>query len=181
MKKIAIATAMVLAAGLASAADFVSIDVDHVESKQGYADSTVQYIRAGKDINGIQAGLQGRTSVSANGGTYHSLELTAGKEIKGITPFVGIGFDNGLNGAKNGDFRYGLVGATTGAKIGPGFALVGVKTRVASTEANMTNQTVVFGTYSIPVANKVSFNVNLSKSYQDIKEDAYGVGLSFAF
>jgi len=74
-----------------------------------------------------------------------------------------------------------LIGATTGFKAGPGFALVGVKTRVASTEESMTNQTLAFGTYSIPVANKVSLNINASKSYQDIKENAWGLGLGFAF
>jgi len=181
MKKIAIATAIALAAGLASAADYVSVDVDHVKSNQGYANSTAQYVRAGKEIGGIQAGLQSRTSVSASGGMYNSLELTAGKAVGAITPFIGWGHDNGANGAQGAAYNYGLVGATTGFKAGPGFALVGVKTRVGSTEANMTNQTVAFGTYSIPVANKVSLNLNVSKSYQDIKENAWGLGLGFAF
>jgi hypothetical protein len=45
----------------------------------------------------------------------------------------------------------------------------------------MTNQTLAFGTYSIPVANKISLNINASKSYQDIKENAWGLGLGFAF
>ena len=181
MKKIAIATAIALAAGLASAADYVTVDIDHVNSKQGYADSTVQYVRAGKEVAGLQLGLQNRTSVSANGGTYHSLETTVGKNIAGFTPFVGVGFDNGLNGAKNGDFRYTLAGVTTGTPVAGGYLLGGVKTRLTSTEANMTNQTVVFGTYSYPVAKGVAINLNLSKSYQDIKENAYGLGVGFSF
>ena len=180
MKKIFAILAMAIT-GTAFAADYVSVDVDHVQSKQGYQDSTVQYIRAGKEINGIQAGLQSRTAVSASGGMYNSLELTAGKNIGAITPYVGWGHDNGANGAKGAAYNYGLVGVKTGFQAGPGFALVGVKTRVGSTEANMTNQTVAFGTYSIPVASKVSLNINASKSYQDIKENAWGLGLGFAF
>lgn len=180
MKKIFAILALAIS-GSAFAADYVSVDVDHVKSNQGYANSTVQYVRAGKEIGGIQAGLQSRTSVSASGGMYNSLELTAGKNIGPFTPFVGWGHDNGANGAQGAAYNYGLVGATTGIKAGPGFALIGVKTRVGSTEQSMTNQTVAFGTYSIPVASKVSLNINASKSYQDIKENAWGLGLGVAF
>lgn len=180
MKKILAILALAATTG-SFAADFVSVDVDHVQSKQGYASSQAQYVRAGKEIDGIQLGLQDRTSVSSDGGTYHSLETTVGKNISGVTPFVGMGFDNGLNGAKNGDFRYTLVGATTGLPVGPGFALVGLKTRVTSTEPTMTHQTVAFGTYSYPIAKSVALNLNLSKSYQDIKENAWGLGLGFSF
>ena len=180
MKKLVIASLLATAA-IAQAADFVSVDVDHVKSKQGYADSTAQYVRAGKELGGLQLGLQSRTSTSSNGGMYNSLETTVGKKVGGFTPFVGMGFDNGLNGAKNGDFRYTLAGVTTGTPVAGGYALVGVKTRLSSSEANMTNQTVAFGTYSYPVARGVALNVNLSKSYQDIKENAYGLGVGFSF
>jgi len=180
MKKIFAILALAIT-GTAFAADYVSMDVDHVQSKQGYANSTVQYVRAGKEVAGLQLGLQNRTSVSSAGGTYHSLETTVGKNIAGFTPFIGMGFDNGLNGAKNGDFRYTLAGVTTGAPALGGYVLGGVKTRLTSTEANMTNQTVVFGTYSVPVTKGVAVNLNLSKSYQDIKENAWGLGLGFSF
>ena len=180
MKKIFAILALAIT-GTAFAADYVTIDVDHVKSKQGYADSTAQYIRAGKEIGGIQAGLQSRTSVSSSGGMYNSLELTGGKAIGGFTPFVGMGFDNGASGAKNGDYRYTLTGVTTGTPLLGGYALGGLKTRLTSTEASMTHQTVVFGTYSYPVAKQVAINLNLSKSYQDIKENAYGLGIGFSF
>jgi hypothetical protein len=97
----------------------------------------------------------------------------------GITPFVGVGHDNGFNG--NGSYNYGLVGATAGFKAGPGYLLTGVKTRVGSTEANETKQTIGFATYSLPVAKGVALNLNVSRSYQDIKENAVGLGLSFGF
>ena len=167
--------------GTAFAADYVSVDVDHVKSNSGYASSTAQYVRAGKEVAGLQLGVQSRTSVSSNGGMYNSLETTVGKSISGFTPFVGMGFDNGLNGAKNGDFRYTLAGVTTGTPVLGGYALGGLKTRLTSSEANMTHQTVAFGTYSYPVAKGVAVNLNLSKSYQDIKENTYGLGVGFSF
>jgi len=180
MKKLLAIAALTASFG-ATAADYITVDVEHVQSKQGNQNSTAQYVRAGKEIGGIQAGLQSRTAVSAAGGLANSLELTAGKAMGAITPFVGWGHDNGANGAKGAAYNYGLVGATTGFKAGPGLATVGVKTRVGSTEESMTNQTLVFGTYSHPVAKNVAINVNLSKSYQDIKENAYGLGVSFNF
>jgi hypothetical protein len=181
MKKITIASLFAFLTISASAADFVTVDVDTVKNNVSGVQSTAQYVRAGKDIGGIQFGLQSRTAVSHTGGMLNSLELTGGKAIGVITPFVGVGFDNGLNGARGADYQYGLVGATTGMKVGPGFALVGVKTRVGSTAAVETKQTIAFGTYSIPVAKNVALNINASKSYQDIQENAYGLGLGFRF
>ena len=182
MKKIFAILALALGS-TAFAADYVSVDVDNVLGRDGAKDSTAQYIRAGKEIGGIQFGLQGRTAtMKDNSGMLSSVEVTAAKSsisIAGITPFVGVGHDNGFNAGT--PYNYGLVGATTGAKIGPGFLLAGVKARAGSTEKDMTQQTIVFGTYSIPVANKVSLNLNVSRSYRDIKEDAYGLGLGFSF
>jgi len=181
MKKIAFATLLASAAMVASAADFVSIDVDHVKTASGQ-ESSAQYVRAGKTINGIDYGLQSRTGVGNKGGMFNSLEVTgAAGKLGPVQPFVGIGYDNGFNGAPAGSYTYGLIGATTGAKVGPGYAFGGVKTRLGTSAAHETKQTVAFATYSIPVAKKISLNVNASKSYQDIKETAYGVGLSFGF
>ena len=180
MKKIFAILALAIT-GTAFAADYVTVDIDHVKSGSGYANSTAQYVRAGKDIAGLQFALQDRTSVSSAGGTYHSLETTVGKSISGFTPFVGLGFDNGFNGVKNGDYRYTLTGVTTGTPVAGGYALGGVKTRLTSTEPNMTHQTVAFGTYSYPVVKGVAVNLNLSKSYQDIKENAWGLGVGFSF
>jgi hypothetical protein len=112
---------------------------------------------------------------------FNSLELTAGKAIGAFTPFVGVGRDNGMNGATGAGYTYGLVGGTLGTRVGPGFALIGAKTRVLSSEESRTKQTVAFTTYSIPLTKAVAANINLSKSYQDIKEDAWGVGLTFKF
>jgi hypothetical protein len=184
MKKIAIASILALASFAASAVSYVSVDVDNVLGRNGSADSTAQYIRAGKEIGGIQYGLQGRTARMKDGsGLLSSVEVTAAKNsinVAGITPFVGVGHDNGFNGAAS--YNYGLVGATYGLKMGPGFLLTGAKTRVGSTQDGArTKQTVGFATYSIPVTKDVSFNLNASRSGQTIKENAFGVGLGFSF
>ena len=182
MKKILAILALAVSSS-AFAASYVSVDVDNVLGRAGAGDSTAQYIRAGKEIGGIQFGLQGRTAtLKDNSGILSSVEVTAANNklnFKGITPFVGAGHDNGFNGGT--PYNYGLVGATYGLPVGPGFLLTGIKTRVGSTEAVNTKQTVGFATYSIPVAKGVAVNLNASRSGQDIKENAFGVGLGFSF
>ncbi len=183
MKKI-FAILAVAISGTAFAADYVSIDVDNVLGRNGTGDSQAQYIRAGKGFGDYQFGLQGRTAKMKDGsGLLSSVEVTAAKNsinVAGVTPFVGVGHDNGFNGGAS--FNYGLVGATYGIKAGPGFLLTGIKTRVGSTENTArTKQTVGFATYSIPVAKNVAVNLNASRSGQTIKENAFGLGLTFNF
>jgi hypothetical protein len=177
MKKIFAILALAVSSS-AFAVSYVSVDVDSVSGRGGAGDSTAQYIRAGKEIGGIQFGLQGRTAtLSNNSGVLSSVEVTAAKNAKGISPFVGAGHDNGGAG-----YNYGLVGATYGLPVGPGYLLSGVKTRVGSTEGGArTKQTVGFATYSIPVTKGVALNLNASRSGQDIKEKALGIGLGFSF
>ena len=179
MKKIAFASLLALAS-VASSAQYVSVDVDHVKTKAGQ-ESSAQYVRAGKTISGVDYGLQSRTGVGNKGGMFNSLEVTAGGKLGPVAPFVGVGYDNGFNGAPAGSYTYGLLGATAGTKVGPGFAFGGVKTRLGTSAKVETKQTVAFGTYSLPLAKGIALNLNASKSYQDIKETAYGVGLSFGF
>ena len=181
MKKIAIATLIALTAVVSMAADFVAYDVDHVKDTTNKAISTAEYIRAGKEVAGLQLGLQGRTGIShTNAGTFSSLETTVGKNIGMFTPYVGYGYDNGVSGKPASKYDYGLVGVNASTKAGPGFALAGVKTRVNWNDANP-KQTVAWATYSIPVAKSVSINLNASKSYQTITENAYGLGVGFSF
>ena len=180
MKKLAIASALVLASLTATAADYVSVDVENVLGRQGSSDSTAQYIRAGKQFGDYQFGLQGRTATLKDSSTIlSSVEVTAANtkvSVAGIRPFVGVGHDN-----KN-SYNYGLVGATYGLPVGPGYLLTGVKTRVGSTEeGSRTKQTVAFTTYSHPIAKNVALNLSASRSGQDIKEKGFGVGLGFSF
>lgn len=181
MKKFLAALAM-LSATSAFAANYVSVDVDRVNGVgHGAKDSVAQYVRAGTELGGIQWGLQSRTArTETNNQLFNSMEITGAKSIGFLSPFVGVGRDNGLNGAN--PYNYGLVGATTGFKVGPGFTLLGAKTRVGTTEDGpRTKQTVAFATYSIPVSKTVSLNINASKSYQTIKENSVGLGLGFKF
>lgn len=182
MKKILAILALAVTSS-AFAADFVSIDVDNVNGRKGAGDSTAQYVRAGKDIGNYSLGLQSRNAKNKDGsGTFSSVEATVANKnvsIAGITPFVGVGHDNGFNGGAG--YNYGLVGATYGRPVGPGFLLLGAKTRVGSTENTSTKQTVSFATYSVPVAKQVALNFNVSRSSQDIKEKAFGLGLSFFY
>lgn len=177
MKKIIAILALALT-GTAFAADYVSVDVDNVRGLQGASDSNAQTIRIGKGFGDYQLGLQSRLAKFDNGGATTTVEVTGSKKslnVAGVTPFVGVGHDNLVG------YNYALVGATYGRSIGPGFALLGVKSRVGSTEVVDTKQTVAFATYSIPVAKGVAVNLNASKSYQDIKENSMGLGLAFNF
>jgi hypothetical protein len=181
MKKIALALLM-LATSVVFAADFATIEVDHVRDNITKQVSSVEYVRVGKEIAGYQFGLQNRTGDYRDGsGLYNSTELTAGKTVFGVTPYVGGGYDDGKNGGAGNAYQYGLVGVNAGLKAGPGLAFGGVKTRVNEAHSTNPKQTVAYGTYSLPVAKQVSFDLNLSKSYQNIKENAYGLGLTVSF
>ena len=180
MKKIAAASLLSMASMTASATGFVSLDVDHVNDDRTNRNSTAQFVRAGKTIDGINLGLTSRTAAAEQGGLRNSLELSVGKKIGAISPFVGVAYDNGLNGAPGKSYQYGLVGATTGANIGPGFALAGIKTRL-NWDSDNPKQTVIFATYRVPVAKDVGININVGKSLQDIRETSLGAGLNFRF
>lgn len=177
MKKLVAILALALT-GTAFAADFVSVAVENVSGREGGQDSTVQYVRAGKAFGDLQLGLQTRSAKFQDSTTAQSIEATVANNklgIAGITPFVGVGHDQT-------GYNYGLVGVSTGTKVGPGFLLGGIKTRVLSNETGEhTKQTVAFASYGIPVAKNVSFDLNVSRSSQDIKENAAGAGLTFSF
>lgn len=180
MKKLAIASVLAMVFGTASAADFVSLEVDAVRDAVTKSHSNAQYLRAGKDVGGVELGLAARTQVWKQGGMANSVEGTLGKQVSILNVFGGLGYDNGMNGAKNGSFEYGLVGATTGMKLGPTYTFVGAKTRLNWDSANP-KQTVAFGGVNLPLNKTYSVELDLSKSYQTIKENAVGVSLRVAF
>ena len=180
MKKITLTAILALSSFFASAADFVSVDVEHVKDRDSNQTSLAQYIRANKDIDGLTYGLQNRTSRYNDGaGMLSSLETTVGKNLGLVTPYICIGYDNAKNGSPGKQYGYGVVGANLAAPVGPGYAITGLKTRVLY--ESTVKQTVAFATYSIPVTKSVAVNLNASKSYQTIKENALGVGLAFNF
>jgi hypothetical protein len=184
MKKILAILALAVTSQ-AFAADFVSVSVEHVTDRATSAKSTVEYVRAGKEINGLQYGLQSRSARSNDGtGLYSSLEGTVGKNLSvaglTVTPFVGAGRDLTKNGASE-PYTYGVVGANVGTPVAGGYALAGVKTRAGSTETDRTKQTLVYAEYAYPVAKNLAVTAGLARSTQDIKERAFSVGLSVGF
>lgn len=180
MKKTIIAIAIATSAFTASAANYFSVDVDRVEDSKTGAVSQAQYFRAGKDMAGLNLGLQVRTAVFDKGGMLNSVEATLGKQMGMFNVFGGVGHDNGFNGAVGKSFQYGLVGASTGMPVGPFYGFAGAKTRVNWDSANP-KQTVGFAGISYPVAKQVSVSASASKSWQDIKETAFGVGVRVGF
>jgi len=77
MKKILAILALAVS-GTAFAVDFVSVDVENVSGRKSNGnDSTVQYLRAGKEIGGTQFGIQGRTArLKDESGMLSSVEVT---------------------------------------------------------------------------------------------------------
>ena len=180
MKKFITTVILASVSGLAVAADFASLEVDRVRDTKTRAESNAQYLRAGKDVAGLQLGLQARTQVWHQGGMVNSLEGTVGKQVGAVNVFGGVGYDNGYNGAKNGNFEYGVVGASTGMKLGSVYAFGGAKTRVNWESANP-KQTLAFAGVNVPLNKTFSVDVSASKSYQDIQERAAGLALRVAF
>ena len=184
MKKNLIVAALILSSS-AFAGDFVSVSVDHLTDRKTNADSTVQYVRAGKEINGIQAGLQSRNARSNDGtGIKSSLEFYLGKNYTvsstSVTPYIGTGYDNGKNGASDAQYTYGVVGVTATKKLSAGSVGLGYKTRV-NWDHSKPAQTITSISYSYPVAKQVSLTAGVSRSAQDIKERATSVGIGFTF
>lgn len=180
MKKSLVALATLVSLS-AYAGSFVQVEQENVIGRAGAANSQATYLRAGKDFGDTSIGLQSRTARFSTNSISSSLEGTvSNKNVStlGITPFVGMGHDFG--GTASG-YNYGLVGASTGVKVGPGSAYAGVKTRVLRQNSTDPKQTVAYAGYSMPVAKDVSFNVGLSHSGQDIKERGVSAGLSFGF
>jgi len=108
--------AMAIGFGTAQAG-WISYDLDQVKADaKGGSDSQAHYIRAGGSVAGFNTMMQARTASFDKGGMVHSVELTAGKQLGPVSPFVGIGHDLGFNGSKS--FQYGLIGVSGGMPIG---------------------------------------------------------------
>ena len=178
MKKTIVTLAIAAASMSVSAANFVSLDVDKVKDDKTGVGSHAQYVRAGVDAVGLNFGLQVRTATFDGGGMLNSLEATAGKQLGPVNVFGGVGHDNGFNGGRN--FQYGLVGVSTGMKLGPVWGDAGAKTRGNWETANP-SQTLVFAGASLPLTKSVSVNAGWSRSFSDIQETAWGAGIRVGF
>ena len=74
MKKIALAL-LALATSAVFAADFATLEVDHVRDNVTKQVSSVEYVRVGKEIAGLQFGLQNRTGDYRDGSGLYNLSL----------------------------------------------------------------------------------------------------------
>lgn len=180
MKKSLFALTLAIASVASFAADSVSLEVARVSDNDTNAHSQTQTLRVGKDVGALALGLQVRTAVADAGGLGNSIEGTVGSAFGPVQLFGGLGHDNGLNGARGGAYQYGLVGASVGSKLGALDLSIGVKTRV-NWESQAPDQTVAFVSASLPLTKNLSATATLSRSYQDIREDSFGLGLKLAF
>jgi hypothetical protein len=180
LKKTILTAAITLGLISSANAGWISYDLDNVKADaKGGKDSQAHYIRAGGELAGFSTMMQARTASFDGGGMVHSVELTAGKQLGPISPFLGVGHDLGYNGAKS--FQYGLVGASAGWLVANKvFTYGGVKTRINWNDANP-KQTVTFIGASLPITKQLSANIGASKSTQDIKETAVGAGIRITF
>lgn len=178
MKKTIIAISTIVLTTAVNAANYVSVDVERVKDDTSGVVSNAQYVRAGVDALGLNLGLQVRTATFDGGGMVNSMEGTAGTRMGPLNVFGGVGHDNGFNGGRA--FQYGLVGASTGVKLGPLWGYAGAKTRLNWDDVNP-KQTVAFAGVSLSLSKDVSVSVGAGKSYQDIKETSYGVGMRVGF
>ena len=200
MKKLLITSAMMLTS-LFSTAGTVGVDVDHVRNAAGQVSGMAHILRWNDTVDGINYGLSNRTVTygsnpsspvpsaklrSADGwGMWNNFEGSVGKTFDiglpfKVSPFVAAGYDDGRNGAVNASFWYTRVGVGTGFPVGPGRLNLGVNTRL-NFESSDPKQSVVSAVYSVPVTQKLSVSLRVINSYQTIKEDYRGIGLTYKF
>ena len=180
MKKTLFATALLASAVSASAAGFVELAVDTSHATPAAYNNTAQVIRAGKDFAGLSLGVQVKTMTINAGGLKNDVQLTVGKQVGAFKPFVGVGHDNATNGMVGKDFDYGIVGVSTGTRVGA-FNVGGVIKTRANFETNKPKQTVVGVAVGYPLNKDFEVRANFGQSFQDIKEKTAGVSLVAKF
>jgi len=180
MKKILIALSVMLTSML-TMAQTVGVDVDRVYNRQLKIYGDAHWMRVNATVDGVNYGLLNRTTKYDTGlGLWNNLEGSVGKTLGAFTPFVAAGYDDGRNGGINKAFWYTRVGVGTGFAMGPGRLNLSVNTRV-NFEQSDPKQSIVSVVYSVPVSDKVSVSLRVINSYQTIKEDYRGVGLTYRF
>jgi hypothetical protein len=207
MKKLFIASAMMLTS-LLSTAGTIGVDVDYVYNKAGDVGGTAHILRWNDTIDGINYGLSNRTVrygsnpnsdvpsaklKSADGwGMWNNFEGSVGKTFKitdsfALSPFVGLGYDDGQNGAVGTAYGYGRIGVSTGFQIGPGRWNTTLTRRV-NYEPGHLEHSMWLNNYSIPLNDRISVNLRISRGWQDklgivpkTYEDYKGIGFTYKF
>jgi hypothetical protein len=183
MKKILTAIALVASISTAGAANFVELAYENVNATPSTKDGAAQTIRVGKDVGGLNLGLQAKSRTIDTGGIKSSLEANLGKEFKlsGIVvrPFAGIGHDYGT-GTTASSFDYGVVGIGAGAKINVFTVGASVKHRV-NWDSVAPEQTAIGAFVGYPITKDFEARLNVGQSYRDIKEKTIGASLVARF
>jgi hypothetical protein len=185
MKKLLITSALMLTS-LFSTAQSVGVDHDRVYNRQLKINGDAQWLRVNHTVDGINYGVLSRQTKYDTGlGLWTNLEGSVGKTFDiglpfKVSSFVAAGYDAGRNGAVNASFWYTRVGVGTGFPVGPGRLNLGVNTRL-NFEPSDPKQSVVSAVYSVPVTEKLSVSLRVINSYQTIKEDYRGIGLTYRF
>lgn len=183
MKKTIFALTLALASVTSFAAGSASVEVARVTNNDTGAVSQAQTVSINTGSGALAYGLKVRTSVAEAGGLGNSIEGTVGSTIKTVLPLTvygGVGHDNGANGARGAAYQYGLVGVSTGYKLGVVNAHAGVQTRL-NWETNAPKQNLGYVGASVALSKSVTATASFSRSFQDIREDSFGLGLSLAF
>ena len=207
MKKLLITSAMMLTS-LFSTAGTVGVDVDHVRNAAGQVSGMAHILRWNDTVDGINYGLSNRTVTYGSNpsspvpsaklrsadvwGMWNKFEGSVGKTYDiglpfKVSPFVGLGYDDGQNGAVGTGYGYGRVGISTGIPIGPGRWNTTLTTRV-NYESNHLNHTMWLNNYTIPLNDKFSVSVRVSRGWQNTigivpktTEDYRGIGITYKF
>jgi hypothetical protein len=185
MKKLLIVLSVMLTSVLATAQS-VGVDVDRVYNRELKIHGDAHWLRVNNTVDGINYGVLSRTTKYDTGlGLWNNLEGSVGKTYDiglpfKISPYVAAGYDDGRNGGVNKAFWYTRIGVGTGFDVGTGRLNLGMNTRV-NFEQNDPKQSIVSVVYSVPVTEKLSVSLRVINSYQTIKEDYHGIGLTYRF
>lgn len=180
MRKLLLALSLASAVGVAQAAT-VGLNVERIKDTDTSVGTNVQHVHAATKMFKMDMNLNVRSQMEDKDFHLKNAELTLGKKLlKRVDVFAGLGHEAGFQGANADKFQYALVGAKTGMKLGPFDAHAGVKTRV-NFDGDKPKQTHLFAGLAHPLTKAVTLHVNASKSYQDVKENAFSAGLSYKF
>lgn len=207
MKKLLITSAMMLTS-LLSMAGTIGVDQDHVYNKAADVGGQAHILRWSDTIDGIDYGLSNRVTTygsnpnssvassklksSSGWGMWSTFEGSVGKSYAinstlTLRPYVGMGYDDGQNGAVGTGYWYGRVGVAAGVKIGPGRWNTAITRRV-NHESGHLEQTMWLNNYSIPINDRFSVNLRASRGWQDALgvvpktyEDYTGIGITYKF
>lgn len=180
MRKLLLALSLVSAMSVAQAATF-GTNFEKSKDNDSNVSTTLQHFHAKGSMLKMDMNLDVRSQMEDREFHLKNAELTLGKKLlKSVDVFAGLGHEAGFQGANAPKFQYAVVGAKTGMKLGPFDAHAGVKTRV-NFDGDKPKQSHLFAGLAHPLTKAVTLHVNASKSFQDVKETAFGAGVSLKF